>query len=914
MDNALKLRVMFDMIDNWTKPLRGVLNSNKGLAQSLKKTRGELVELGRQQKAVATFREMHGGLAKTTSKLADAQATVKALASSLRTLGPPSRQMTAQFARARDAASRLRAEQKRQTAALDDMRKQLAGAGINTANLAQHERTLRSRVAATTAAMQAQTRQLEALGERERRLARARTAMQATRGAANGMAGAGATMIASGTAIGATTIVPLAAYARAEDSATGLSAALMRAGSVVPAEFAKINALAVSLGNRLPGTTSDFQEMMTMLVRQGISVEAVLGGMGEAAAYLAVQLKKAPAEAAEFSAKLQDATRTRETDMLQLMDVIQKSFYLGVDDNNMLAAFSKLAPAMDTARLKGLDGAKALAPIVVMADQSGLEGGAAGNALRKVFQLGMDKQKVMKANKTLEPNRQLDFTDGRGEFGGLKKMFGELDKLKTLNTQRRGSVLKTVFGDDAETLQMVSLLIEKGEAGYEEVFAKMERQATLKERVNRQLGTLKNLWDASSGTLINAFAAIGESIAPELKAITEWIGQMAERMGTWAKEHPRLSGAILKTTAVLALLLVGLGGISVALASVLVPLAMLRFSMSVLGMKGGLLRNVFGRFAPLLRGPVAQTLSITSGKLRLLSRAGSSLGTAYRMLATLLRSSFARATSAAGRALGVLARGLLLVGRVALANPIVAVVSLLAAAAIYVWQNWETLGPRFAALGETIREALGTVGKWIQEKWRTTIEWIRSAFAAVGDSFGSIGTRFAEIGSDLISGLVTGITNSLGRVKQAIGNVADSTVAWFKDKLRIQSPSRVFAELGGFIGEGAARGMTGKQRNVSRAALGLAVAATTAFGMPTLRAAERTVRAIVPIDRRPPIAAPAPPVSLQQPTAAATATPIVINIYPRAGDDPSAIARAVAAELDRRERAQRSRTSARLSD
>jgi hypothetical protein len=40
----------------------------------------------------------------------------------------------------------------------------------------------------------------------------------------------------------------------------------------------------------------------------------------------------------------------------------------------------------------------------------------------------------------------------------------------------------------------------------------------------------------------------------------------------------------------------------------------------------------------------------------------------------------------------------------------------------------------------------------------------------------------------------------------------------------------------------------------------------------------------------------------------------VINIYPRAGDDPSAIARAVAAELDRRERAQRSRTSARLSD
>lgn len=32
MDNALKLRVMFDMIDNITKPLKTILAGNKGLA------------------------------------------------------------------------------------------------------------------------------------------------------------------------------------------------------------------------------------------------------------------------------------------------------------------------------------------------------------------------------------------------------------------------------------------------------------------------------------------------------------------------------------------------------------------------------------------------------------------------------------------------------------------------------------------------------------------------------------------------------------------------------------------------------------------------------------------------------------------------------------------------------------------
>ncbi|MDR5671201.1 hypothetical protein KPA97_68385, partial [Burkholderia cenocepacia] len=60
--------------------------------------------------------------------------------------------------------------------------------GIETRNLAQHERTLRSNIASTTATMQAQTRQLEALTERDRKLAAARGKMQAMQGVAGGMA------------------------------------------------------------------------------------------------------------------------------------------------------------------------------------------------------------------------------------------------------------------------------------------------------------------------------------------------------------------------------------------------------------------------------------------------------------------------------------------------------------------------------------------------------------------------------------------------------------------------------------------------------------------------------------------------------------------------------------------------------
>lgn len=43
---------------------------------------------------------------------------------------------------------------------------------------------------------------------------------------------------------------------------------------------------------------------------------------------------------------------------------------------------------MDTIKMKGLDGAKALAPFVAMFDQAGMDGSASGNAMRKVLQKG----------------------------------------------------------------------------------------------------------------------------------------------------------------------------------------------------------------------------------------------------------------------------------------------------------------------------------------------------------------------------------------------------------------------------------------------------------------------------------------------------------------------------------------------
>ena len=862
--NDLKLRVLFDMVDGATKPLRNILNGNKGLAKSLKESREELGKLQRTQKDVAAFREMRVGLNGTKRDMQSAQSRVAELARTIGSTDSPTKQMVAEFERAKRTAAQLTTEHEKQADKVRALRDRLAGAGIDTRNLSQHERDLRSSMAATIGVMTTQQNKLADLTTRTKRLAEAREKMNRTKELAGSMAGTGAKMMAGGAVVGAATFLPIAAYAQAEEAATQLSSAMMRAGGVVPPEFEKINTLAMKLGDRLPGTTADFQNMMTMLVRQGIQPETILGGMGEATAYLAVQLKKTPEAAAEFTAKLQDATRTTEKDMLSLTDVIQKTFMLGVDDNNMLDAFAKLGPAMDTIKIKGLEGAKALAPLLVMADQSGLIGGSAGNAFRKVFQLGMDGKKVAKANKQLAPAQRLDFTNGKGEFGGLDKMFAQLAKLKGLDTQKQLAIQKEIFGDDAETLSAVSLMINKGKAGYDEVVAKMVMQASMQERVNKQLGTLKNLWESATGTFTNALVAFGASIAPEMKGVVRWLGDMAQGLGEWARDNPKLANGLMKVAAGVALLMTAGGALVVMLAGVLGPLAVVKFSMTALGMQGGILARVLGLGA-----------------------------SAWRV--------FASAAMFAGRAM--------------LMNPIGLAITAIAAAALAIYVYWEPIKAFFGGLWAQVQQAfaggISGIGALIVN-W-SPMGLFYQAFAGVLSWFGiDMPAKFSEFGGNLIAGLVNGTTSGLGAGQAAITNVASSTVGWFKEKLGIHSPSRVFGELGGFITQGAAIGMEGQQGRIAKAAVGLAALAATSFA-----AAQGAQAAATPaggpgvaIDTRPALQAPPTAGKSAGGASAASGDTYIFQISGGADEIETRI-RKVLADIERKKA---SRVSSRLSD
>lgn len=458
--SQISLKAMLELVDKATAPLKDIMGSSEKTSNALRAQREELKKLSKSQSDITSFRRLSTALKGTRQDMESAQQTVARLAQEHASVQKPTRSMIKEFEKAKLTVKSLKQAEQDQLRQLQMLRNGLNQAGISTKSLSKDERDLKTRIDASSQALQRKKQQLDkqiASQKRVNDLVKQHKSTQEMMGEISDTgvrAGAGA-------AVGAGALgVPIKAFAEAEDAATTLKVSMMQSNGQVAKEFNDINQLANQLGTKLPGTTADFQLMMAKLVQQGISYKAILGGVGQASGYLAVQLKMPFEEAAEFAAKMQDATKTSEKDMLSLMDTIQRSYYLGVDSTNMLQGFSKLSAGMKTIKAEGLKGAQAMAPLLVMADQAAMAGETAGNAYSKIFAKMMDTKGIKKALKGSKMN--MDFTNGKGEFGGLNKMFKQLEKLKSLSTEARLPILKGMFGDDAETIQALNLLIDKG--------------------------------------------------------------------------------------------------------------------------------------------------------------------------------------------------------------------------------------------------------------------------------------------------------------------------------------------------------------------------------------------------------------------------------------------------------------------
>lgn len=862
MDNTLKLRVMFDMVDNMTKPFRNLLNGSKGLATSLKSTRRELAEMGKTQKGIADFRELRSGLASTASQLAAARSRVGELAAALRAAGPPSRQMTVEFGKAKQAAAKLTTEHEKQSARVRELRGRLADAGVNTRNLAQHERELRASVAATAATMQDQIGKLEALSERAKRVAAARRNMQTMQGVAANMAIGGYAAKSTGAHV-------LGDLRDTLDESKKFEAEAMRIRALGLGDHASADAAKYARAMQQYGTSTTDNVLM---MRDALSIFA---DEHHAQMVMPTLAKMKFANDAMYGGEDAHDNEEKFMNMLKVIELRGGTKDEGTfrDEANMVqkvltatggrvggdqwrefiqtggvaakqlrkdAFYYQMEPLIQEM------GGHAVGTGLMSAYSNVYQGKTTVRAAKQMMSLGLLDPKLVEYTKigTLKQIRPGALTDGdqlkASPLEWLENvLLPKLTAKGIADPDRVKDMISTIFTNRTAanlftTMYMQRSQIHKNERlnagadGIDELDAK-GRQLTQ----GREIAALAQLRDLK--------LEIGEKVSPLYNATLSATATITQKLVGFMREHSTAAKIIITVLAALAAILVVCGTLTIALAGVLGPLAVLRFSMTTLGMQGGMLVRMLGMGAG-----------------------------AFRLLAS--------AIGFAGRAL--------------LMNPIGLAIIAIALGAFLIYRYWEPIKGFFRNLWDGVRATFTNAVSW----------------------FRALPMQFAVFGANIVVGLVNGITNRLGAVKDAIVNVAASTVAWFKEKLGIHSPSRVFGELGGFVSQGAALGIQGEQGRVARAALGLATVAVTAFGTPTLGAktlanGAQLVRTSVPIDRRAPLAA-----ARADTSAAGSASQIVINIHPAPGADPAAIAQAVRAELDRRERTNLARAGSRLSD
>lgn len=355
-------------------------------------------------------------------------------------------------------------------------------------------------------------------------------------------------------------------------------------------------------------------------------------------------------------------------------------------------------------------------------------------------------------------------------------------------------------------------------------------KGVLDEDWNKRMGSSKEQLKSLRTNLSDIGISVGNALLPALVDVTKALVPVMASFSTWASENPGIIKGVVGLVGGLLLGKLAFIGLAYGANLVMSPFVAMSTTITTVSAKWTLLRGMWqmGKFAPLVTG---------------LPRIGSGLLTVARYSGLFLRG----VTMALGAPLMMVARGglflgkilggtllfglklagqaVLWLGRALLMNPIGLLITGIALGAYLIYRYWEPIKGFFSGLWTEIKAGFngglsGITGLILDF---SPLGLFYRAFAGVMSYFGiELPGKFSEFGGMLVTGLVNGISNMAGALKDSVLGIGSSIKGWFTETLGIQSPSRVFMGYGANISEGAAIGITSQSDLVRRAALGMA--------------------------------------------------------------------------------------------
>lgn len=769
MANNLRLQVLLNAIDKASAPLRQISQGSLETARALKNARDRLKELNTQQNDISAWRTQRAAAEETGQALAAAQAKVKGLSQQFASTGVPTKAMTREFRVAVREAQALKQAHQQQSEKLQGLRTRLQDAGISTKSLSGHERQLREQIDATNASISTQNQRLAALNARESRAAKLRSNFGKSREMVGVTATAGASAVATGAAAGLPILAMVKNYSSFEDAMAGVAKQVDGArddNGKLTQTYYDMGAAIKKMGESIPMATTDIAALVEGGARMGIQGKDNLLEFARVAATAATAFELPADQVGESLARIAQLYKLPIKNVSQLGDAIN---YL--DDNAMSKGSDIIEVMQRTAGITASVGmsfkdAAALGSTFLTLGASAEIAGTATNAMIRELAIATQQPKRFQKGLAAVGLEAKAVQDGMAKdaTGTIQKV---LDAVSKLPKAEQLGVMTELFGkeygDDAAKLaanigeyrrQLELVNSTKGSGS-------MQREGDIRSEA------LSARWQMTQNRLFNLSSALGETLRPTLIELVDGFNRIIERVNTWATQNPTLVASLLKVAAGIAALSAGFGVVALGIAGALGPFLAVRFALSMMGLK-----------IPTLLGLL-------------------------RVLAVAFSGGLVTAIRAVSIALWGLAAN-----PVALA--IAAVVAVLAGAGYLIYQNWDQVKLYFANAWTEIKAGFsGGIGGILTTLANfSPIGLIYQAFAGVLSYLGvDLPTRFTEFGNMIVNGLVNGLMAGAGQIKEAITSIGGSTIDWFKEKLGIHSPSRVFAELGGFTMAGLTQGL-----------------------------------------------------------------------------------------------------------
>lgn len=936
----LKLEVILSAIDKATRPIKTVMGSSQGLSRQLKETKDRLKELNQAQAGVAAFRQLTKDAKETGDKLAGARQKLKQMQEQMAALGPPTEAMTRKLKSAEIAVEKLTLANRKKIDAAKQARAALEANGVSVARLGQHERSLAGQIGDATAAMRRQEEALKKLSDHQNRRRAARSGYEQSLENRDRVAGAGAAATAAGTAAGLPVVKMVRDYSSFEDAMLGVARQVDGArdanGKLTRTYFEMGDAIK-AMSEDIPMATNNIAALVEGGARMGIQGKENLLAFAKTAATASIAFDLPAEQIGEDLGKIANLYKIPIKNISQLGDVIN---YLddnaqskGADIINVMQRIAGSTGSMDYTQ------AAALASTFLSLGSAPEVAATATKAMVRELQMAEKQPKrFQKGLKELGLSaKQVQADMAKDSTQTIIKV---MEAVKKLPKAKQMGVMVELFGkeygDDA--LKLVDNLGEYrrqlGLINDAKAKGSMDREGDAKK------DTLSAKWQMLQNKVFNQSSGLGRTLRQPLMEIMDTVGKVIDKVAAWTKANPELTATLVKIAAVTGVALAAAGSLLLLLAGFLGPLAAIQFGLATLGINLTSGIGVLGRLGGAL-GMIGKVM-MWLGRVFLLNPIGLVVA-AIAAAAYLIWRNWdwigpwmASLWEGIKRVVSAVCGGIMdylmnwtIVGFVVEHWEDIKAITLaiwtlikngVAAAAQGIvdffmnWtlvgvivSHWDAISAGASAAWEWIKNIAVSAGSGIADffmNW-TLLGLVVKHWDSIASFLGGLAAKFMTIGSQIMQGLINGFLGGLATLKNAVNGVGESAIGWFKEKLGIHSPSRVFAELGGYTMAGLQQGIADNQAGPLGAVAGMAKQlAGAGFSL----SAGGALASAVPIDRRPPIRA------QQAAPAAGAAAQYHITIHAAPGMNEQQLAQMVARELDRRERQQAARGRSRLAD